>query len=237
MNRAVLSFDFMNCTSLALKAKPSHEPNVWEAAYLRFETAEQEIKKFQQRLRRLGAEQWNSDAKIVEIFCGRGNGMRALHSLGFSNVEGIDLSPCLAARYDGPGKISVGDCRDMPLPDASRDILIVQGGLHHLPRLPEDLNQTLSEVARVLRPGGRFIVVEPWLTPFLRLVHFVSERRLARVFSTKIDAFAVMTENERTTYEQWLNNSGIIVRALHEHFGVEIESFGWGKINFVGMKR
>src|SRR5439155_8665936 len=45
----------------------------WEAAYLRFETPEEEIQKFIGRLNRLGAPQWPRDAEIVELFCGRGN--------------------------------------------------------------------------------------------------------------------------------------------------------------------
>lgn len=213
------------------------EPSVWEAAYLRFETPQQEIRKFQRRLIRLGAARWKKDSEIVELFCGRGNGLRALHWLGFDNVEGIDLSPCLASRYHGPGKVSVGDCRELPLPDASRDILIVQGGLHHLPRLPEDLHQTLSDAARVLRPGGRFVVVEPWRTPFLQMVHFVSEISVVRALSNKLDAFATMTEHEITTYQQWLNAPRIILDALQQRFRVEHQFMRWGKLNFVGAKR
>ena len=50
----------------------------------------------------MGAMKWPRNAKIVELFCGRGSGLRALHQLGFRAVEGIDLSPSLAAEYDGP---------------------------------------------------------------------------------------------------------------------------------------
>lgn len=211
--------------------------SVWEQAYLRFETPAQEIRKFQRRLRSLGVAHWPKDSRVVELFCGRGNGLRALHWLGFDKIEGIDLSPCLASCYRGPGKVSVGDCRDLPLPDASRDILIVQGGLHHLPKLPDDLDRTLSEAARVLRPGGRFVAVEPWLTPFLRFVHFVSERQSVRCLSGKIDALATMIDNERTTYEQWLNTPVLVLRSLHNHFDVEVQTTGWGKLSFVGTRR
>jgi len=64
----------------------------WEEAYMRFETPEQEIEKFRRRLTQLGAEAWPKNSKIVELFCGRGNGLHALERLGFTCVEGADLS-------------------------------------------------------------------------------------------------------------------------------------------------
>jgi SAM-dependent methyltransferase len=211
--------------------------SAWEAAYLRFESPEEEIRKFRKRLLHLGADRWPIDARIVELFCGRGNGLRALTELGFRNLEGIDLSLALASRYGGPGTIVVGDCRTLPFGDSSRDVLIVQGGLHHLIDFPADLDRTLLEARRVLRSGGRFVVVEPWLTSFLRVVHLVCRQRLARSVSSKIDALATMIENEQTTYDQWLSNPVPIRRSLRERFEVETESIAWGKLMFVGRRR
>src|SRR5579872_2389451 len=48
----------------------------WEAAYLRFETPEQEIQKFIGRLETLGVAEWSRQARIVELFCGRGGGLQ-----------------------------------------------------------------------------------------------------------------------------------------------------------------
>ncbi|HMJ91195.1 MAG TPA: class I SAM-dependent methyltransferase [Candidatus Acidoferrum sp.] len=213
------------------------QPSTWEEAYLRFETPQQEVRKFQKRLVTLGATKWSRDAQVVELFCGRGNGLRALHNLGFDHVEGIDISPCLASRYRGPGRIMVADCRELPLPDASRDALIVQGGLHHLPSLPEDLEQTLAEAVRVLRPDAHFVAVEPHLTPFLSCVHFVCEQRAARWLSRKVDALATMIENERTTYDRWLQQGELVLATLHKFFDPEVQTVAWGKLNFVGRPK
>jgi SAM-dependent methyltransferase len=106
----------------------------------------------------------SSDAHIVELLCGRSNGLEALAQLGFHRLEGVDLSSRLLTQYKGFGMCYVADCRQLPFADHSKDILIVQGGLHHLSFLPGDLEQVLSEVRRVLRKSGRFVVVEPWLT-------------------------------------------------------------------------
>jgi ubiquinone/menaquinone biosynthesis C-methylase UbiE len=209
---------------------PAGAPDPWEAAYLRFETPEQETSKFLARLKTLGADQWPRDAAVVELFCGRGNGMRALERLGFSDVDGVDRSPSLIGRYQGPARRYVGDCRQLPLRDHCKDILIVQGGLHHLVSLPGDLELTLSETRRVLRPGGLFVVVEPWHTPFLALVHLVCRSRTARRVSARVDALADMTDHERTTYEQWLGQPDLILAVLARHFRTELRGIAWGKL-------
>ena len=212
-------------------------PDPWEAAYLRFETPEQEIQKFVSRLQKLGADQWPRDTEIVELFCGRGNGLNALERLGFTRLEGVDLSPRLIAEYRGPAQCIVGDCRKLPFADRSKDVLIVQGGLHHLPALPDDLDQTFSEMQRVLRRNGRVLFVEPWRTPFLTFVHLISELPPVRRISNKMDAFATMTEYEIRTYEQWLGQPELIKRIARTHFLPVHESFAWGKWNFVGTPR
>ncbi len=183
----------------------------------------------------MGAAKWPRDSQIVELFCGRGNGLQALERLGFTHVEGADLSSRLLNHYKGAAKLYVCDCRKLPFPGQSRDAVIVQGGLHHLPRLPDDLEQVLAEMHRVLRKNGRVLIVEPWLTPFLRLVHFACAIPPARRVSSKLDALATMIEHERPTYERWLRQADLIRGLARAHFSPVRESFAWGKWNFAGV--
>lgn len=219
------------------EAQNVRAPDPWEAAYLRYETPEEETRKFIGRLNRLGARQWPRDAETAELFCGRGSGLIALQRLGFTRVEGVDHSARLVEQFKGSAKCTVADCRKLPFADRSKDILIVQGGLHHLPSLPVDLDQTFSEMQRVLRKDGRVMFVEPWRTPFLTFVHFVSRIPLVRRLSTKMDAFATMVENEIETYTQWLSQPELIRTVARAHFVPVHESFAWGKWNFVGTPR
>jgi SAM-dependent methyltransferase len=208
----------------------------WEDAYCRFETPDEEIAKFIKQLRRLGAEMWPRSTRVAELFCGKGNGLHALAKLGFKDIEGIDLSPRLAAFYEGLGQVRVGDCRSLPWPNSSKDVLIVQGGLHHLLDLEHDLVRIFSEARRVLVDGGRFVAIEPWLTPFLQVAHAASFSPLRRI-SGKIDAFATMVEHERETYERWLMAPRLIRSLLAEYFAVANLSFSRGKMYFVGIRR
>lgn len=207
----------------------------WEAAYMRFETPEQEIRKFRGRLAKLGAAEWPRDARIVELFCGRGNGLHALERLGFTQLEGADLSSQLLAQYRGRARCMVCDCRQLPFASGSKDVVIVQGGLHHLSTLPESLEQVFAEMQRVLCKDGRVVIVEPWSTPFLKFTHSVCRIRLARRVSAKVDALATMIHYEQRTYDQWLSNPNLILRLARTHFSPIQEVFSWGKWRFAGV--
>ncbi len=58
------------------------------------------------------------------------------------------------------------DAMDLPFPDASLDNIIMQDVLHHIP-FPL---RFFAEAQRTLRPGGRIIMTEPYISPFSRLV-------------------------------------------------------------------
>jgi ubiquinone/menaquinone biosynthesis C-methylase UbiE len=209
----------------------------WEEAYLRFESPNEEIAKFKRRLARLGVAAWSREAHVVELFCGRGGALRAWEQLGFSRLDGVDLSERLLQQYQGPATRYLCDARELPFESGSRDIVAVQGGLHHLSQLPQDLDQTLADAARVLKPGGLFLACEPWRTPFLSLVHRVSEVGLVRRLSNRFDAFAAMYEGEQQTYDAWLAQPAMILDLLHRHFEPVQQRIRWGKLEFAGRKR
>lgn len=206
----------------------------WEAAYQRFETPEQEIQKFVRRLTRFGFPDLPKQARIAEIFCGRGNGLVALQRLGFTNLEGVDLSETLLEQYQGGATLHLADCLSLPLDSDAYDFVVVHGGLHHLPKLPEDLDQCLQNVARILQPHGTFYVVEPWSTPFLTMVHLIVEQPLMRKLYAKGDALAEMTEHERDTYEAWLSQPQEIISAFARNFTTKYKRTRWGKLMYAG---
>ena len=80
-------------------------------------------------------------------------------------------------------------------------------------------------------------MIEPCRTAFLTFIHLATRLRISRALSNRIDAFATMTENEHTTYYQWLNNRETVFALLHEFFEPEHQSVRWGNMNFVGRKK
>jgi SAM-dependent methyltransferase len=92
----------------------------------------------------------------IEIGVGTGLVADGLAELGH-RVVGVDLSPGMATRAVerlGP-RVAVADARRLPFPDASFAQAYSVWVLH----LVGDIAGVLSEVARVLRTGGRYVVV------------------------------------------------------------------------------
>jgi len=209
----------------------------WEQAYARFETPEEEVAKFVKRLEWFGASTWGKDSDILEVFCGRGNGLTALSQMGFTNLAGVDLSADLLAQYRGGAQTYVCDARELSLPDDSQDVVIIQGGLHHLPTLPDDLAQSIAQAARVLRADGRLVIVEPWDTPFLRMVHRAAANATLRRLWGKLDAFQVMYDNEQATYDNWRSRPAELLGVIDRYFRPARRRIGWGKLFYLGTPR
>ena len=201
----------------------------WEEAYARFETEAEERSKFLARFKRLGLSDSPRDARVVNLFCGRGRELDVLAELGFQNLVGVDLSPRLLADASSAVERVVGDCRDLQFPDGSVDAFVVQGGFHHLPSLPADLAVCLRSISRCLRPGGKLYVVEPWDTPFLRFVHLASRARPVRWLAPKMDALATMIEEEADTYFRWLSEPAMIADLFSQQFRISWEIRSRGK--------
>ncbi len=94
---------------------------------------------------------------ILEIGCGTGafaERLAAEHP--DATVVATDQSQRFVALTAARGVVAqVADATDLPFADASYDLVIAMWMLYHVP----DLDRTLAQVRRVLRPGGRFLAV------------------------------------------------------------------------------
>ena len=204
-----------------IPSQPDVDP-LWEDAYLRYQDQAAEVSNFLRRFRTLRLHELPCSAMAVDLFCGRGTGLKALAAAGFTNIEGVDINRRLLDVYDGPAKLYVGDCRSLQFEDNTRDLVLLQGGLHHLPDFPADVEKVLGECSRILKPGGRFFLSEPCLTPFLHVTHFACAIKPLRSLWPKLNAFASMVEGEKETYYRWLENINTVLGLLSRHFDRQI---------------
>lgn len=96
---------------------------------------------------------------LLDIGCGSG-ALAASLAAGGAAVTGIDSNPAAIARAAGAvpdGRFSVASGQSLPFADAAFDGAVLLNSLHHLP----DPRAALREAARVVRPGGRLVVIEP----------------------------------------------------------------------------
>lgn len=91
---------------------------------------------------------------VVEIGAGQGSYSNAFLKRGF-NV--ISVEPSTEMQHNSPYKslrYITSSAEDIALPNNSADAVIVINAIHHF----IDVDSSLKEIKRVLRPGGQFIV-------------------------------------------------------------------------------
>ena len=81
------------------------------------------------------------------------------------------------------------------------------------------------------------VLVEPWLTPFLQLVHAACAVRPLRSRVPRLDALATMIDLERATYDTWLPAPTEILSALRRAAEPAILRIGWAKLMLVGRRK
>ncbi|MHC1726819.1 MAG: class I SAM-dependent methyltransferase [Syntrophobacteraceae bacterium] len=112
---------------------------------------------------------------FLEIGCGRGAGASII-CRGFSPAHlcAMDLDPLMirrAFRYLRPEEregisFFTADSLHLPHPDGAFDAVFGFGVLHHVP----DWQSALSEVARVLKPGGIYFLEELYPTLYQNFI-------------------------------------------------------------------
>jgi SAM-dependent methyltransferase len=119
--------------------------------------------------------------RVLEVGCGWGELAEWIARETGAEVTAVDLSPRMVALARERGiDAAVADVQALPFGEGAFDIAVAAWMLYHVP----DLERGLSELARVLRPGGRLVVATnsalhlqelrelvgsgPWLSTFTR---------------------------------------------------------------------
>ncbi len=118
---------------------------------------------------------------VLDVGCGPGS-YHAAVALGGASVVGVDTSlgmvrearaPALGQRY--PASVAQADAQALPFANASFDRALAAHILYHVP----DRVRALRELRRVLRPGGRVVLVTNGANYLSRLSSLHREAALA----------------------------------------------------------
>jgi demethylmenaquinone methyltransferase/2-methoxy-6-polyprenyl-1,4-benzoquinol methylase len=144
--------------------------------------------------------------KVLDIATGTGDFAIEALRLQPDKITGIDISEGMLAlgreKIKKLGKentitLTLGDSEQLPFSDRSFDAITVGFGVRNF----ENLNKGLTEIFRVLRPGGRLVVLEfskPKAFPIKQLYAFynrVVTPTVGRLFSRDSSAYSYLPES------------------------------------------
>lgn len=126
---------------------------------------------------------------ILDIATGTGDLAIAMAKATQAKITGFDLSAGMLEvgkrkvseeKLDNRIEMIQGDAENMPFDDNSFDVITVAFGVRNF----ENLKKGLDEIYRVLKPGGKFIILEfsqPESFPMKQLYNFYSKNILPRI--------------------------------------------------------
>jgi demethylmenaquinone methyltransferase/2-methoxy-6-polyprenyl-1,4-benzoquinol methylase len=176
-----------------------------------------------------------SGVRALDVCCGTGDVSFALAQAGAETV-GIDFSAAmlevarrrLCARDKGPAPLQFlrGDALNLPFPDQSFDVVTISYGLRNL----SDLNAGLRELRRVLRPGGRLLILDfgkpdwaPWRWIYFQYLRWCVPI-LGRVFCGDSDTHGYILQSLQAypgqrAVDERLQSTGFSERGLVQLLG------------------
>ena len=155
--------------------------------------------------------------KILDLCCGTGDLAITLAQLAGSSTEvvGLDYSPPMlekasekASRVQLKAKLNFvhGDVGDLPFPDGYFDCIGISFAFRNLTYNNPDTLRYLSEIVRVLKKGGHFVIVESSQPPN-KLIHALDHfyvrtfvRRMGTLLSKNKTAYNYLTESASKFY-------------------------------------
>jgi len=141
------------------------------------------------------------DERLLDIGCGTGLFMsRVLEKAPDIKVCGIDLSDNMVghagtrlAKWPDQASVIRGDSTRLPFADGVFDVVTCSHSFHHYP----NQRAAIREMFRVLKPGGRAMIIDGWRDRLWGLlifdiavrlaegpVHHCSARKFRRLFET-----------------------------------------------------
>ena len=152
--------------------------------------------------KRLTSEVNRTEGRVyVDLAGGTGDIASALIKSGREVIiidPSVEMMQVAEKRLGSAAGYLAGTAENIPLPDASVDVLTISFGI----RNTTDIKQSLSEIARVLKPDGRFYCLQfstpaAWLRPMYDTWSRLVIPRLGAMVARHPDAYTYLIESIR----------------------------------------
>ncbi len=168
----------------------------------------------------------NNPKTILDIATGTGDLAIMMSDLNPERIVGLDISPGMLEvgkqkvaknNLDKVVEMVVGDSENMPFDDNTFDAITVSFGVRNF----ADLDKGLTEIKRVLKPNGTFVILEtsnPTKFPFLQGYKFYTSVILpiiGKIFSKDKVAYSYLSESAQSfpfgeAFDNILKKNGFI---------------------------
>jgi ubiquinone/menaquinone biosynthesis C-methylase UbiE len=157
----------------------------------------------------LAAGTVHQPVSVLDVGCGTGKLLRRAN-IYWPEAQLIGVDPAngmieMAKRLTPDATFFTGMAEALPLEDASVDLALSTSSFHHW----QDQAAGIREIARVLRPGGYFVLVDAsfpdWLVRVFRLKRFHSPAQLRTLF---IQAGLHIQMQQTLAWRRWLATVG-----------------------------
>ena len=162
----------------------------------------------------------------LDVGAGTGDLARALAKAGPSGrVVALDLAPEMLARARTRADVAlsfvIGSAEALPFPDALFSCVVAGFAVRNFGDLP----RALGDMRRVLRPGGRAVVLELSLPPSrpIRALHFFYLRRVAPAIATVLGSSAEAYRYLPASIEAFLDP---------EHLAAALREAGFQRVRY-----
>ena len=153
-------------------------------------------------------------ARVLDVGCGRGVLLREIAERGFE-AHGVEANAAAARGTDPRAEVRIAPhLADAGYPAAFFDEVVIWHVLEHL----RDPRETLEEIRRILRPGGRLVVAVPNFSS--------AQARWAGPAWFHLDLPRHLFHFPVAALVQLLERAGFASESEH-HFSLRQNPFGW----------
>lgn len=183
---------------------------------------------------------------ILDVATGTGDfAFEAIRILNPEQVTGVDISEGMLAiakakikerNLSNRFQVQLGDSERLDFPDQSFDAVTVAFGVRNFENLP----QGLSDICRVIRPGGQVVILEfsnPKSFPIKQLYSFYSKNilpQIGRLFSKDNRAYTYLPESI-AQFPDGKNFTDLLIKAGFKQAVCKPQTFGICSI-YIGTK-